>query len=77
MRKILPHLGGFLAILALGQPACVKAQDARPFEDVKPDHWAYQAAADLHGRGIINGYPDGHFNGQRTVGTRPRCDLAD
>lgn len=67
MRKIPPLSGGFLVIIALCRPACVKAQDARPFEDVRPDHWAYRAAANLHGRGIINGYPEGHFNGQRTL----------
>jgi hypothetical protein len=48
-------------------PGTVQAQNARPFEDVKPGHWAYQAAADLHARGVITGYPDGHFNGQRTL----------
>ena len=67
MRKVLPLSGEYLFILALCWPGCVKAQDARPFEDVKPDHWAYQAATDLHNRGIISGYPEGHFNGRRTL----------
>jgi len=67
MRKVLPYLGASLSLLALTWTSAVKAQDAKPFEDVKPDHWAYGAVTDLHNKGIIIGYPDGHFNGQRTL----------
>src|SRR5438270_3021574 len=67
MRKVLPYLGASLSLLALTWATAVRAQDAKPFEDVKPDHWAYQAVTDLHNKGIIIGYPDGHFNGQRTL----------
>lgn len=67
MRKMLPYLGASLSLLALTWATAVKAQDAKPFEDVKPDHWAYGAVTDLHNKGIIIGYPDGHFNGQRTL----------
>lgn len=38
-----------------------------PFKDVKPSDWAYQAVAQLAADGIINGYPDGTFKGQRPV----------
>jgi hypothetical protein len=67
MRKVLPYLGASLSLLALTWATAVRAQDAKPFEDVKPDHWAYGAVTDLHNKGIIIGYPDGHFNGQRTL----------
>src|SRR2546423_4627204 len=67
MRKVLPYLGASLALLALTWATTAKAQDTRPFEDVKPDHWAYQAVTDLQMKGIITGYPDHHFNGQRTL----------
>jgi hypothetical protein len=68
MRKVLPYLGASLSVLALSWAAgSVKAQDAQPFADVKPDHWAYQAVTDLQQKGIITGYPDHHFNGQRTL----------
>src|SRR5690349_21759836 len=67
MRKVLPYLGASLSILAMTWASTAKAQDTRPFEDVKPDHWAYQAVTDLQMRGIITGYPDHHFNGQRTL----------
>src|SRR5690349_8577188 len=65
MRKVLPYLGASLSILALTWAGTARAQN--PFEDVKPDHWAYQAVTDLQTKGIIQGYPDHHFNGQRTL----------
>ena len=65
MRKVLPYLGASLSIRALTWAGTAKAQN--PFEDVKPDHWAYQAVTDLQSKGIITGYPDHHFNGQRTL----------
>jgi len=34
-----------------------------PFSDVPSDSWAYQAVDQLATAGIINGYPDGTFNG--------------
>src|SRR5947209_1875573 len=67
MRNARPYLGTALAVLALSWVSAVKAQDVKPFEDVKPDHWAYQAVTDLQQKGIITGYPDHHFNGQRTL----------
>jgi len=67
MRTARPYLGAALSVLALGWVSAVKAQDVKPFEDVKPDHWAYQAVTDLQQKGIITGYPDHHFNGQRTL----------
>ena len=45
MRKVLPYLGASLSVLALGWSSAAQAQ--RPFEDVKPDHWAYAAVQDL------------------------------
>jgi hypothetical protein len=67
MRQVLPLLGSCLSLLALSWAIQVEAQDARPFEDVKPDHWAYTAVTDLQVKGVITGYPDHHFNGQRTL----------
>ncbi|MFA5480509.1 MAG: S-layer homology domain-containing protein, partial [Candidatus Muiribacteriota bacterium] len=40
---------------------------ANPFSDVPFSHWAYDAVAKLSARGIITGFPDGTFKGQRTV----------
>lgn len=44
----------------------VKAQEVG--QDVKPDHWAYEAIQDLAKKGLIKGYPpDGKFLGGRNI----------
>jgi hypothetical protein len=40
---------------------------ANPFSDVPFSHWAYDAVAKLSAKGIITGFPDGTFKGQRQV----------
>ena len=40
---------------------------ANPFSDVTPDSWAYQSVSQLANAGIINGYPDGTFKGQKDI----------
>ncbi|MGB9587118.1 MAG: S-layer homology domain-containing protein [Armatimonadota bacterium] len=40
---------------------------AQEFPDVPPDHWAYDAVQDLAEKGIIQGYPDGLFQGKRAM----------
>ena len=40
---------------------------ANPFSDVTPDSWAYQSVSQLASAGIINGYPDGTFKGQKDI----------
>lgn len=37
-----------------------------PFPDVPQDHWAYEAIESLRQAGLIEGYPDGTFGGERT-----------
>lgn len=37
------------------------------FPDVPENHWAYEYVAKLAGNGIIEGYPDGQFKGDRTM----------
>ena len=39
---------------------------AAMFKDVPPDHWAYEAVDYLQQQGIVEGYPDGEFKGNRT-----------
>lgn len=36
-----------------------------PFADVPKDHWAYDSVAELAASGLIIGYPDGSFKGER------------
>lgn len=40
---------------------------ANPFADVTPDDWAYQAVSELSEEGVVSGYPDGMFRGERNV----------
>jgi hypothetical protein len=40
---------------------------AQPFADVPTNHWAYDAIAELAAKGLIEGYPDGTFKGDRAM----------
>ena len=40
---------------------------ASSYEDVQPDHWAYNALDYLTEQGVLEGYPDGYFKGDRTL----------
>ena len=61
MKKIL----AIAAVAAL--TAGVSAYAANPFSDVSPDDWAYQAVSDLSDQGVVEGYPDGSFKGERNM----------
>lgn len=43
------------------------AAAATDFPDVPENHWAYEAVNDLARRGLVEGYPDGTFGGDRTL----------
>lgn len=45
----------------------VSAYAANPFSDVTPGSWAYQSVSQLANAGIINGYPDGTFKGNKDI----------
>ena len=40
---------------------------ANPFSDVPADSWAYDAVSTLAKDGVIDGFPDGTFQGQKTM----------
>ena len=61
MKKIL----ALAAVAAL--TAGVSAYAANPFSDVTADDWAYQAVSDLSAQGVVEGYPDGTFKGERNM----------
>ena len=61
MKKIL----AIAAVAAL--TAGVSAYAANPFSDVSTSDWAYQAVSQLSDQGIVEGYPDGTFRGQRNI----------
>ena len=61
MRKLLLSL---LACLVLGSSV---AWAGTAYDDVSTDHWAYNALDYLTHRGVLEGYPDGFFKGDRTL----------
>jgi hypothetical protein len=60
MKKILMLM---VAVIVMAAPAF--SQNA--FSDVPRDHWAYGAVSQLAAAGILEGYPDGTFQGKRTL----------
>lgn len=40
---------------------------ANPFSDVPADHWAYDAVTQLAADGVVTGYGDGKFNGDKNI----------
>jgi len=71
MMKLKVALIATASLLALGVPSVVRAQAAGaasgPFADVPADHWAYQSVDTLQKAGIVIGYPDGTYGGQRAM----------
>ena len=59
MKKIVLAL---VLVLAFALPAL-----ANPFVDVPLNHWAYDAVQSLAAKGIVIGYPDGTFGGNRAL----------
>ena len=51
--------------MALGVTASAYA--ANPFSDVPAGHWAYDSVAKLAASGVIDGYPDGQFDGDKLM----------
>lgn len=51
--------------MALGVTASAYA--ANPFSDVPAGHWAYDAVTELADAGIIDGYPNGTFGGNKLM----------
>ena len=52
-------MNSILGILDMGKK--------KDFPDVPENHWAYEYVATLAGNGILEGYPDGMFSGDRTM----------
>jgi hypothetical protein len=51
-------------VIVLALPSLVSA---KPTDDVPFDHWAYDAVQTLVDKGVIIGYPDGLFHGNRAM----------
>ena len=55
------------AMAAFFACTAISVSAANPFADVAEDSWAYQAVAQLSDQGVIDGYPDGTFRGDKNV----------
>lgn len=58
-----------LAVVAAASLVAVAAPAfaANPFSDVPMNHWAYDAVEQLSAKGILEGYPNGTFKGNRAM----------
>lgn len=63
-----------VAVLAIAVPAIAQTT---PFPDVPADHWAAQAVQRMKDLGIISGYPDGTFGGDRTLTRYEQAAMLD
>ncbi|MGO5491395.1 YadA-like family protein [Acidaminococcus sp. HCP3S3_H5] len=65
LRKEVENLRGALVDVSAGRkldPTLTKL-----FPDVEKNHWAYEEIAQLYGNGMVEGYPDGEFKGDRMM----------
>lgn len=60
-------IAGIATAVMVGTMSATSFAAANPFSDVPRDHWAYDAVADLASHGIINGYGDETFKGDRAI----------
>jgi len=65
MKKTLVTLLALVFVLSVAGAAF--AAPANPFVDVPAKHWAYGAVAKLAKAGIIDGYGDGTFRGDKLM----------
>jgi hypothetical protein len=52
-------------VIALGGTASAYASN--PFSDVPAGHWAYDSVAKLAAAGVVDGFPDGQFDGDKLM----------
>ena len=68
LRAELENVKGALLKVADGRPLDSMDMDKMQlFPDVPENHWAYDYVATLAGNGVIVGYPDGQFSGDRMM----------
>lgn len=48
-------------------PGTIESKGSELFPDVPSNHWAYEYVNKLHDLGIVEGYPDGNFDGNRMM----------
>ena len=55
------------ALVAKGGLGTIEEDKMKIFPDVAENHWAYEYIGKLAAAGIVEGYPDGNFNGDRMM----------
>ena len=55
------------AMAAIFAATAFTVSAANPFADVDDSSWAYQAVSQLSDQGVVDGYPDGTFRGDKNV----------
>ncbi len=65
LRKALNDLRSFAADVVSG--SVLDLSKIQLFPDIPENHWAYDYVSTLAGNGILEGYPDGYFDGHRAM----------
>ena len=56
-----------LLAMTIAMGITASAYAANPFSDVPAGHWAYDAVNKLAAEGVVEGYPDGTYGGDRLM----------
>lgn len=68
-------LASFVALASVCSVVCAQTKGAP--SDVPKDHWAYKAVDDLFRWGLLDGYPNGTFDGSRPATRYEMAALMD
>lgn len=67
LRANVANLTALVGQLTAGMSGMIEMDRMKLFPDVPENHWAYEYIGRLAAAGIIDGYPDGMFNGNRMM----------
>lgn len=67
LRANVANLTALVGQLTAGMGGTIEMDRMKLFPDVPENHWAYECIGRLAAAGIVEGYPDGMFNGNRMM----------
>lgn len=67
LRANVANLTALVGQLTAGMGGTIEMDRMKLFPDVSENHWAYEYIGRLAAAGIVEGYPDGMFNGNRMM----------
>lgn len=67
LRTNVANLTALVGQLTAGMGGTIEMDRMKLFPDVSENHWAYEYIGRLAAAGIVEGYPDGMFNGNRMM----------